>query len=109
MTGFANASAILFLNKADLLAEKLKDPDQQIAATFDDFPGMPGSYPDAINFFKTKFRDLKDNHQKELYIQWVKWTFSPNRQRHDRYRHKPAVRRHGRGHRHHRYVESWGT
>lgn len=67
--GFAKASAILFLNKADLLIEKLKDPDQQIAATFDDFPGKPGSYQDAINFFKMKFRDLKTDNQKELYIQ----------------------------------------
>lgn len=51
------------------MIEKLKDPDQQIAATFDDFPGKPGSYNDAINFFKMKFRDLKTDNQKELYIQ----------------------------------------
>lgn len=71
MPGFARSSAILFLNKADLLAEKLRDPQQQIGKTFDDFPGNPGSYNDAVNFFKMKFRDLKRDNQKELYIQSV--------------------------------------
>lgn len=60
---------ILFLNKADLLAEKIKDPNQQIVATFADFPGKPGSFNAAVDFFKQKFRALNHNPNKEVYVQ----------------------------------------
>jgi guanine nucleotide-binding protein subunit alpha len=60
---------ILFLNKADLLIEKIKDPKQQIATWFPDFPGKPGSYNDAVEYFKKKFRGLNHNINKEIYVQ----------------------------------------
>ena len=37
--GFVRSSMILFLNKADVLMEKIKDPQQQIADNFPDFTG----------------------------------------------------------------------
>lgn len=62
---------ILFLNKSDLLLEKVKDPKQQIIDSFPDFPGKPGSFGDAVDFFKTKFRGLNRNLSREVYVQCV--------------------------------------
>lgn len=60
---------ILFLNKSDLLMEKIRDPKQQIISYFENFPGKPGSYNDAVEFFKRQFRSLNHNTSKELYVQ----------------------------------------
>lgn len=60
---------ILFLNKADLLLEKLKDPNQQIKTFFPDFPGKPGSFKDAVNYFKETFRGINQTPDKEIYVQ----------------------------------------
>ncbi|KAL7423443.1 hypothetical protein Q5752_001023 [Cryptotrichosporon argae] len=65
---FVKSSMILFLNKADLLMEKIKDPQQQVLATFPDFAGKPGSFNDAVDFFKNKFRSLNRNPSKEIYV-----------------------------------------
>lgn len=82
-TWFVKTSFILFLNKADLLMEKvsssaflggmrsspfqIKDPKQQIAPHFPDFPGKPGSYNDAVAFFKMKFKSLSTQPNREVY------------------------------------------
>lgn len=60
---------ILFLNKADLLMEKVKDPRQQLVSYFPDFQGKPGSYKDAIEFFKFAFRSANQSPTKEIYTQ----------------------------------------
>ncbi|BEI89763.1 uncharacterized protein CcaverHIS019_0211250 [Cutaneotrichosporon cavernicola] len=65
---FIKSSMILFLNKADLLVEKIKDPKQQVSTWFPDFPGKPGSYNDAVEYFKKKFRSLNHNINKEIYV-----------------------------------------
>ncbi|KAK4683577.1 hypothetical protein P7C73_g6666, partial [Tremellales sp. Uapishka_1] len=65
---FVKTSVILFLNKADLLMEKIRDPLQQIAPHFNDFPGKPGSYNDGVQFFKNKFRSLNRTPTKEIYV-----------------------------------------
>ena len=65
-TIFAN-SQILFLNKADLLAQKIHDPAQQVKDYFPDFGGKAGSFNDAVGFFKQKFRSLNRNSQREIY------------------------------------------
>lgn len=62
---------ILFLNKADLLKEKLADPKQQIATWWPEYPGKPGSFMDAVDYFKAKFRAVNRTQSKEIYIQWV--------------------------------------
>ncbi|WVQ81951.1 hypothetical protein IAT38_004078 [Cryptococcus sp. DSM 104549] len=64
---FVKTSIILFLNKADLLMEKIKDPQQQIKRNFNDFDGKPGSFNDAVEFFKYKFRSLNRTPTKEIY------------------------------------------
>jgi len=62
---------ILFLNKADLLMKKVRDPRQQLIATFPNYRGKPGSYKDAIQFFKDAFREgiLEELPNKEIYTQ----------------------------------------
>lgn len=67
--GFVKSSVILFLNKTDLLREKLRDPKQQIKAYFPEYPGRPGSYEDAYNFFKGEFEAQNHNPGKDLYVQ----------------------------------------
>lgn len=69
--GFLKSSFILFLNKSDLLMDKIKDPKQQLQPFFPEYDGKPGSYTDAVEFFKRQFRALNHNPSKELYIQWV--------------------------------------
>jgi guanine nucleotide-binding protein subunit alpha len=66
---FQKSSMILFLNKADLLMEKIKDPRQQVKRNFENFRGRPGSYHDAVEFFKEMFRGANLNPNKEIYTQ----------------------------------------
>ncbi|WOO82500.1 Guanine nucleotide-binding protein alpha-2 subunit [Vanrija pseudolonga] len=65
---FTRSSMILFLNKADLLKEKLADPKQQIATWWPEYPGKPGSFMDAVDYFKAKFRAVNRTQSKEIYI-----------------------------------------
>ncbi|WVR07406.1 hypothetical protein IAU60_004447 [Kwoniella sp. DSM 27419] len=64
---FVKTSIILFLNKADLLMEKIRDPQQQIKRNFSDFDGKPGSFNDAVDYFKLRFRSLNRTPTKEIY------------------------------------------
>jgi len=63
---FTKSSLILFLNKSDLFAQKIQDPQQQISATFPDFHGKPGSYNDGVAYFKQRFVSLSKGN-KEIY------------------------------------------
>lgn len=69
---------ILFLNKVDVLAQKLRDPQQQISANFPDFTGQPESSTDAIEFFKRKFFGLNRNPEKQIYAYPTTATNSEN-------------------------------
>ena len=51
---FQETNVILFLNKKDVLEEKLK-AGKKISRYFPDFPGPDGSYEEAIKFFKKEF------------------------------------------------------
>ena len=57
---FAETNVILFLNKIDVLEDKLRD-GKKISRYFPDFPGPDGSYEAAIQFFKKQFMDLNRN------------------------------------------------
>ena len=57
---FVETNVILFLNKKDVLEEKLKD-GRKISKYFPDFPGPEGSYEAAIQFFKEQFMDMNRN------------------------------------------------
>lgn len=63
---FTKSSMILFLNKADVFANKIRDPAQQIQATFPDYGGRPGNYTDGVQYFKQRFISLSRG-QKEVY------------------------------------------
>ena len=58
---------ILFLNKADVFSVKIRDPQQQIQATFPDYQGRPGNYQDGVHYFKQRFQALSRG-QKEVYV-----------------------------------------
>ncbi|KAL3852544.1 hypothetical protein ACJMK2_016168 [Sinanodonta woodiana] len=61
---FTNTSIILFLNKKDLFAEKIKQSPLTIC-----FPEYQGSdtYDDASSYIMQKFQELNRNPEKEIY------------------------------------------
>ena len=62
---FINTSMILFLNKKDLFAEKIKR--STIIAAFPDYKGGNG-YDEQIKFIEEKFEGLNANQDKTIYI-----------------------------------------
>ena len=48
--------------------EKIRDPSQQVKASFPEFPGKPGSFNDCVEFFKGRFKSLVRSPTKEIYI-----------------------------------------
>jgi hypothetical protein len=62
----------------DVLATKLLDPAQQIAAHFPDYTGKPESKDDAIEFFKRKFFALNKRPEKTIYAYPTTATNSEN-------------------------------
>lgn len=71
---FVNTSMILFLNKSDLFAEKIKEvPLQKF------FPEYDGSsYKDAVDFLTKQFTDLNKNKDKAVYTHVTCATNSEN-------------------------------
>uniref|UniRef100_A0A0R3RK32 Guanine nucleotide-binding protein G(I) subunit alpha n=1 Tax=Elaeophora elaphi TaxID=1147741 RepID=A0A0R3RK32_9BILA len=61
---FINTSIILFLNKKDLFAEKIKRVSIKIA--FPEYDG-PQTYDDSIRFIEEKFEALNANPEKTIY------------------------------------------
>jgi guanine nucleotide-binding protein subunit alpha len=61
-----------------VLADKLRDPAQQITTHFPDFTGQPHSSQDAIDFFKRKFFGLNRNPEKQIYAYPTTATNSEN-------------------------------
>ncbi|KAJ5069610.1 guanine nucleotide-binding protein g(o) subunit alpha [Anaeramoeba ignava] len=66
---FFESSFVLFLNKKDLLKEKVKKRDPSVF--FKDYSGKPNNYKDSYLFIKDKFQkssDLQNNPTRPLYI-----------------------------------------
>ena len=56
---FQQTNVILFLNKKDVLEQKMK-AGKKISEYFPEFPGPDGDYNAAIEFFKEQFLDKND-------------------------------------------------
>ena len=54
-TFFRESAMILFLNKKDLFAEKIKKVSITDSEAFKDYKGRPGHYEDGVNYFLNKF------------------------------------------------------
>lgn len=64
---FKDVSIILFLNKTDLLAEKLKSGETNIRWFFPDFAGNERSLIDVQDFLIEYFRNAKRDPRKALF------------------------------------------
>jgi len=67
---FQNTNVILFLNKKDVLEEKLA-AGKKISQYFEEFPGPDGDYDAAIEFFKTEFlakNDDADDGDRQIFV-----------------------------------------
>ena len=66
---FEQTNVILFLNKKDVLEEKLK-AGKQISKYFPEFPGPEGDYAAAIDFFKSEFlgRNEVEEVDRKVYV-----------------------------------------
>ncbi|KAH7668240.1 CBN-GPA-3 protein, partial [Aphelenchoides avenae] len=62
---FINTSIILFLNKKDLFAEKIKH--FSIKKAFPEYTG-PQTYDDSINYIRKKFDRLNANPRKTIFV-----------------------------------------
>merc|ERR1712137_424558 len=61
---FEDKPIILFLNKIDLLKEKVEELHIDVSNFFPEFKGPEGKYNDAAEFFKKKFTSLSQPHQQ---------------------------------------------
>jgi len=52
---FSSTSIILFLNKKDLFADKVKRVDISSIKPFNDYSGVPFSYADGVEYFNQRF------------------------------------------------------
>jgi guanine nucleotide-binding protein subunit alpha len=73
---FRKASIILFLNKIDLLQEKVMAGLAPIKRYYPDFKGKPQDVQAAQKFFRQKFVHLyrREGKQKELYTHYTNAT-----------------------------------
>uniref|UniRef100_A0A914HG61 Uncharacterized protein n=1 Tax=Globodera rostochiensis TaxID=31243 RepID=A0A914HG61_GLORO len=62
---FINTSIILFMNKKDLFAEKIKFIS--IRSCFKEYDG-PQTYDDSIAYIRSKYEALNANHRKTIYV-----------------------------------------
>ena len=59
-----DTSMILFLNKRDLFAEKIKSVPLQKCASFATYGGSPASFDDSIKYIRKSFASLNKNPEK---------------------------------------------
>lgn len=64
---FQGISIILFLNKKDLLEQKVKDPETDIRWYFNQFTGNPHSLLDVQNFLLHMFMNVRKNTKTPIY------------------------------------------
>lgn len=66
-TAFQGISVILFLNKTDLLALKVKNPETDIRWFYPQFTGNPHSILDVQNFILQMFTTVRRNTKTPIY------------------------------------------
>ncbi|XP_058815249.1 guanine nucleotide-binding protein subunit alpha homolog [Topomyia yanbarensis] len=66
-TTFQGISIILFLNKTDLLKEKVKNPNTDIRWYYPQFTGNPHSILDVQNFILQMFMNVRKNTKTPIY------------------------------------------
>jgi guanine nucleotide-binding protein subunit alpha len=71
---FKNAALVLFLNKIDLLSEKLQMGMSPIARYYPDFTGDPADVAAGQSYFADKFKRLFRDPDKTLYIHFTNAT-----------------------------------
>ncbi|KAJ0399032.1 hypothetical protein P43SY_006903 [Pythium insidiosum] len=64
---FVSSAMILFLNKKDLFADKIKKVDPKTVEVFKDFPGGIGDYELGVQYFLGKFLEMNRQPEKEIY------------------------------------------
>ena len=64
---FSSSSMILFLNKKDLFADKIRVKDIKDTPAFADFSGGLGDYDLGIEYFLGKFLELNKNPERTIY------------------------------------------
>ena len=64
---FQKSSMILFLNKKDLFAEKIKVKNIGDNPLFKDYHGKAGNYDDGVNYFIEKFSAKNKNRDRQIY------------------------------------------
>lgn len=64
---FGKISIILFLNKSDLLAKKVRNPETDIRWYFPQFTGNSHSLNDVQAFILTMFTTVRRDRHKSLY------------------------------------------
>eukprot|EP01105_Mastigella_eilhardi_P018380 TRINITY_DN4246_c0_g1_i2.p1 TRINITY_DN4246_c0_g1~~TRINITY_DN4246_c0_g1_i2.p1 ORF type:complete len:388 (-),score=120.61 TRINITY_DN4246_c0_g1_i2:68-1156(-) len=72
---FANTAIVVFFNKSDLFAEKLKKID--LSVTFPEYSGG-SDYDKACEFLQNKFLALNENAQKPVYVHFTNATNPDN-------------------------------
>uniref|UniRef100_A0A182MWF4 G protein alpha subunit n=1 Tax=Anopheles culicifacies TaxID=139723 RepID=A0A182MWF4_9DIPT len=66
-TTFEGISIILFLNKTDLLQQKVKNPETDIRWYYPQFTGNPHSILDVQNFILQMFMNVRKNTKTPIY------------------------------------------
>ena len=66
---FQQTNVILFLNKKDVLKEKL-EAGKKISQYFPEFPGPDGNYDAAVEFFKAEFllKNDVDDQDRQIFV-----------------------------------------
>ncbi|CAN0038025.1 unnamed protein product [Ascophyllum nodosum] len=64
---FSESSMILFLNKKDLFADKIKRVDIKSVERWSDFPGEPGDEEAGKQYFLSQFLKFNKNPDREVY------------------------------------------
>jgi GTPase SAR1 family protein len=75
---FASSSVILFLNKKDLFATKVKSVDIKSCEEWKDYHGDPHNYDDGCAYFETKFREKVKDPLKPVHCHFTCATDSGN-------------------------------
>jgi guanine nucleotide-binding protein G(i) subunit alpha len=64
---FARSSMILFLNKRDLFAEKIKVRNIRDCPQFSDYAGVDGDYDAGVAYFVSKFVTKNKVEERQIY------------------------------------------
>ena len=66
---FKHTSVVLFLNKKDLLEEKINSGKSPLSHHFEEFRGDDNNFDHVTTFFKNAFSDLNPNpHSRDVFV-----------------------------------------